>query len=236
MSLRITTHVNSALCREVQRNCSFHEPVPSEGDAPRPCPSCDSLDHVDNSDPRCPFYLRERDPHIDAAATGSAAPDMFERSRVSIERHAHEVIVTIHSDAGSGDKVFVKSSACGDDNNCLIDTLRQAIAMHFRIAVHIGWIREQLQLRFPKSCLYPVTRRNFLDLRNHWEAVVDLILESARAQGCNLPDYLSAASFQVVCVEENARVIGDRVGSGPVLLHILNEGFLYYVPLIRRRF
>ena len=108
--------------------------------------------------------------------------------------------------------------------------------MHFRIAVHIGWIREQLQRRFPKSCLYPVTRRNFLDLRNHWEAVVDLILESARAQGCSLPDHLSAASFQVISVEENARVIGDQVGSGPVVLHILNEGFLHFVPLIRRRF
>ena len=65
--------------------------------------------------------------------------------------------------------------------------------------------------------------------------MVDLILASARDQGSILHASLCAESFQIVSVEENARVIGDRVGSGPYVLHLLNEGFLHFVPLIRLR-
>ena len=201
--------------------------------APPRCPSCNSLDHADNSDPRCPYYSRVRVDHPDAAATGSSAPDMFERSRVSITQQPHQVLVTIHSVLG--DKVFVKGYASGDGNNCLISSLYQAIQMHFRIMVHTGWIRSELQRRFPSSHPYAVTQINFLDLRNHWEAVIDLILDSARAQGCLLPDHLCSASFQIISAEENAKVIGDHVGAGPVVLHILNQGFLHFVPLIRCR-
>ena len=74
-----------------------------------------------------------------------------------------------------------------------------------------------------------------MDLRNHWEAVVQLLLQSARAQGCVLPVHLSADSFQVISVEERNRVIGDQVGYGLVTLYLLNEGFLHFVPLIRLR-
>ena len=65
--------------------------------------------------------------------------------------------------------------------------------------------------------------------------MVDLILASARYQGCVLDASLCAGSFQIVSVENNSRVIGDRVGSGPYVLYLLNEGFLHFVPLIRLR-
>ena len=75
----------------------------------------------------------------------------------------------------------------------------------------------------------------FLDLRNHWEAVLEFILVSAREQGCQIPEALRPASFRVISVEENHEVIGDEVGSGLCRLYLLNEGFMHFVPLIRRR-
>ena len=198
------------------------------------CPSCDSLDHLDNTDPLCPYYLRERATHPDAVATGSAAADMFERAPVSITKRASEDLVTLHS--ASGDQVFVKGSASGAGNNCLIFSLLEAIRMHsFRIIANVEWIRLELQRRYPASRSYAVTQSNFLDLRNHWEAVVDLILASARFQGCLLPADLSAASFRVISIQENARVIGDHVGTGRFELYIMNQGFLHFIPLIPRR-
>ena len=233
LSLRIVTHANSSLCLEVQRDCPFHGVICLPCGEVLLCPSCDSVSHRDNRDPACPFYARDRIVHADAVATGSSAPDMFERSAVTLTQEPYQLLVTIHG--SSGDKVFVKGSASGAGNNCLIDSLRQAIDMHFPLAVHTGWIREQLQVRFPSTHPYAVSQRNFLDLRNHWEAVVQLILESARAQGCALPRHMSADSFEVISVEEQRRVIGDQVGSGPVSLYLLNEGFLHFVPLIRLR-
>ena len=233
LSLHITTHTNSALCREVQRCCSFHAPIHSLSDSLVCCPSCDSSDHLDNTDPLCPYYLRERVVHPDAVATGSAAPDMFERAPVTITKRAHEDLGTVHF--SSGTRIFVKGYASGNGNNCLIDSLVQAIQMHFpEILVNITWIRSELQLRYPSSRPYAVTKTNFLDLRNHWEAVVDLILMNARAQGCMLPDDVSAASFQIISVQEDAQVVGDHVGTGPFHLYLLNQGFLHFLPLIRR--
>ena len=115
----------------------------------------------------------------------------------------------------SGDEFFVKGFASPRGNNCLIDSLCQAMVMQFRIMVDQSWIREQLQVRFPLSEAYPVTHSNFVDLRSHWEAAVGFILASARDQGSVLDTSFYAVSFQIVSVEGTARVIGDRVGSGP---------------------
>ena len=46
---------------------------------------------------------------------------------------------------------------------------------------------------------------------------------------------IHAGIFRVVCVEERMSVVGDANGDGPVSLHLLNEEFLHYVPLLRRQ-
>ena len=98
--------------------------------------------------------------------------------------------------------------------------------MIFHCVANVAWIRYQLRMRFTASHLYPVTERSFLDLRNHWEDVVELILTSARALGCQLDDTLQPASFRITSVKERREVIGDDVGAGRHRLFTLNEDFL----------
>ena len=129
----------------------------------------------------------------------------------------------------------MKGYASHHGNYGLIHSLCQAMEIQFPIVVDQGWIRQQLQERFPSSGAYPVTHSNFVDLRSHWEAAVGFILASARDQGSVLDTSFYAVSFQIVSVEGTARVIGDRVGSGPYVLHHLNHGFLHFVILIRLR-
>ena len=71
-------------------------PAQAPSDIDLRCANCDKVGHRDNSDVRCDFYGRERYDHPDAAAIGSSAPDMFERSLVSIFRDPYQVRVNIH--------------------------------------------------------------------------------------------------------------------------------------------
>ena len=64
---------------------------------------------------------------------------------------------------------------------------------------------------------------------------MNIIGESARSMGLDAEGHIRAETFRVVCVEETRAVIGDADGTGPLELHLLNEGFRHYVPLLRRR-
>ena len=91
-----------------------------------------------------------------------------------------------------------------------------------------------LRKRFPTG-ENAVKERNYLDFRNHWKSIIDLIGESARAHGCDPNHQISASTFNVTAVlEETSRVI-EVDGAGPVALFILNEGNSHFVPLLRNR-
>ena len=150
-------------------------------------------------------------------------------------RHPGQIRQPTRVDVTIGDMLFTKGYADGHDNNCLIHCLQQAVAVHFSCVANIPWIRAELQRRYPLAHEFAVTDRNFLDLRNHWEAIIELLLLSARAQGSYIPDAIRPASFRIISVQEGRQVIGDEVGTGHYRLYILNESFLHFVPLIRRR-
>ena len=79
-----------------------------------------------------------------------------------------------------------------------------------------------------------VTHKNYLDFRNHWEAVIQLIADSARQNECGHPD-IRPEKFQCICVEEMNSTIGDVLGAGELKLYLCNEGLRHYVPLIELR-
>ena len=174
----------------------------------------------------CAYMGRARVEHPDGSASGVAAPHMFERESVSIERHRNRTVVRI------GGRVLFKGAARGSDNNCLIYALHAAIQDYMAVLIDVPWIRSQLRLRFPEGGPREVTELSFLDLRSHWEHIVSLIGQSAESLGCARGSEIRPESFRITCVEEGREVIGDVVGEGRTELFILNERFLHFVPLL----
>ena len=193
------------------------------------CHACDRVGCYATA-PTCPYFGRERTTHVDAQATGSAAPDMFRRSDVRIHKRQFETEVIIDG------AQFIKGYATGAGNNCLVDALTQAIQdTGIPCRSNNPWVRQELLQRFLRIGESAVTLESFLDLRRHWRDTVDLIGASARSMGLDTDNRIRAETFRVVCIEENRSVVGDADGDGPVAVHLLNEGFLHYRPLLRRR-
>ena len=206
----------SAQCVQMQRETGCH--------------ACDRPGCWQES-PQCTFFGRARVGHRDAAATGSAAPDMFARVPVTFRRNARRTLVRV------GEQEFVKGAASGDDNNCLIQTFILALQDHVSFIADPRWIRSELQRRFP-SGPDRVTEENYLDLRAHWRDIVSLISRSACERGFHDGRLIRPEAFRVTCVYEVRQVVGDVVGDGPTELFILNEHvqhMRHFVPLLRRR-
>ena len=155
---------------------------------------------------------------------------MFERTPVRIERvHKQRVLVDF-----SG-RSFVKGSASGAGCNCLIRTLLACLNdNNLRCVANIPWIRQELQKLFPAGENI-VMEGNYLDLRNHWRSIIDLIGVSARYEGCDERNQIHARNFRVTSVLEEAARVVEEDGDGPIHLFTLNEGNYHFVPLIRNR-
>ena len=182
--------------------------------------------------PECLYHGRSRPLVADAPTTSQAAPDMFSREPVVINRERPGRIIVEF-----GGLRFVKGFATGDGNNCLIHALAQSINdIGDRCVVNVPWIRKELLRRFA-SGPDQVTEANFLDFRPHGASVIDLIGMSARAEGLDPQGRIRADRFSVTCVAEDLGRVGDVVGEEPgrTSLYILNEGLLHFVPLIRDR-
>ena len=155
---------------------------------------------------------------------------MFERTPVRIERvHEQRILVEF-----SGRR-FVKGSASGSGFNCLIRTLLACLNdNNVRCVADVPWIRQELRKLFPAGENI-VTEMNFLDLRNHWRSIIDLIGISARHQGCDELNQIHARNFRVTGVLEEAARVVEEDGDGPIHLFTLNEGNQHFVPLLRNR-
>ena len=103
------------------------------------------------------------------------------------------------------------------------------------LVANVAWVREQLQRRFRNPGRALVTARNFLDLKEHWAPIVDLIGESARAEGLDCDRRMRASTFTIVGISEDEGRIVAKEGCGPVLLFVMNQGHVHFVPLLRDR-
>ena len=180
----------------------------------------------------CLYHGRSRPLVADAPTNSQPAPDIFSRAPVVINRdRPSRIIVEV------GGLRFIKGSASGKGNNCLISALAQCIDDKVTLCmINAPWIRNELCRMFASGANI-VTENNSLELRPHCASVIDLIGISARAQGLDPDDRIHAENFSVTCVAEHLGRVGDVVGEGPerTSLYILNEGLLHFVPLIRDR-
>ena len=178
---------------------------------------------------KCEFYGRSR-PHVaDAPVTGSAAPDMFERTSVRVTRERGRIVVSIN------DERFIKGYASGQGCNCLIASILSCLNDKGILCVaSVTWIREELQRQFPRG-ENQVTRGNFLDLRNHWRSIIDLIGISARNHGCDPAAHITSENFAVTCVLEEGERVYEADGDGLCRLFLINEGNSHFSPLLGDR-
>ena len=155
---------------------------------------------------------------------------MFERAPVRTNRRDKRRIFVEFSG-----RQFVKGSASGAGCNCLIQTLLACLNDdNVRCVANVPWIRQELRRLFPVGENI-VTERNYLDLRNHWRSIIDLIGVSARHQGCDEQNQIHARNFRVTGVLEEAARVVEADGDGPIHLFTLNEGNYHFVPLLRNR-
>ena len=114
---------------------------------------------------------------------------------------------------------FFLGKALDEDNNCLIDTLRQKL----NVIVSVPAVRQLMQQAFP-SGPHRVTSSNFLELQHHWRHVVQHL-------GTASGGVLNPVRFRVVCIDMAFPGNGDVEGDGPMTLHIAREHANHFVPL-----
>ena len=92
-------------------------------------------------------------------------------------------------------------------------------------------VRRDLQREFPTGP-DAVTKRNFLDLRAHWEAIVRGI---GRHSPAVQSQPISPSSLRLVCADLVYLGQGDAVGApGAVTYHLARVHTNHFVPLIRK--
>ena len=126
---------------------------------------------------------------------------------------------------------FIKGYADGAGCNCLIQTLLACLNDNGLLCIaDVPWIRQELRRRFRQG-ENRVTERNYLDLRNHWTTIIDLIGISARHNGGDPTNQIHARNFNVTAVLEEQRIVVERDGVGAINLFVLNQGNEHFVPI-----
>ena len=184
----------------------------------------------------CSFYGRGRVPHVDASEHGVVAPDILERSvvQVTVDPRTRTTWLAFRY-AGAAHRLFV-GHASGQGNNCLIDTLRQLLNDHgFRVVADAAWVRLKLQAQFADQTPSQVTTWNYLDLKEHWAAVIDLLGESARRNALDEHGLICHRRFSVVGISAAEKRIVAQEGTGRTVLFVLHQAHGHFVPLLKDR-
>ena len=131
--------------------------------------------------------------------------------------------------------LFQLGKANGDDNNCLIDTLRQLLNERpgaFIVQGRVADVRARLE-DMHRGGGAPIASRDYLDLADYWEDIVDL-LERADEGRFVVP--LGSARYEIVCVDMMWVGNGDRLprrrdrgGRRPLYIARVNGN--HFVPL-----
>ena len=131
---------------------------------------------------------------------------------------------------------FVVGRATGQDNNCLIDALRQALPSSITVPddYRADRVRQELALEFTTGEARVIAPHdghpNFLDLQLHWRA----ILLALGRQAFPEPAILNPHDFRIVCVDLNDPTrLSTSAGTGPQVLHIAREALSHFLPLQR---
>ena len=200
-----------AKCTRLRHVCEKRKPG-MEG-----CDSCDKVCHLNNKDPRCSFYLRDR-----SQLTWSAtAEQMLDTQAGTAGRVPHMFQIPWHFTNEAKDELLVDGCVykkgygfpgdptLGEYNNCLIDSLRQCLSY---MACDRQKVRADLVEEFGKVPSADFRRRvtcdSYLDIDCHWQAILRSLFRhnsSGYPTTCDLNDYCIVALY------------GDRPGNGVVL-------------------
>ena len=139
-----------------------------------------------------------------------------------------------------GQETCRRGRASGRGCNCLIHSLGQVVGEYFPVVLKPARIRAELQQRFPEGRESFVGESTYLDLYEHWRAVVELIGHFSAEAGVGGGDIVPGA-VRVVCVVLRGTVLelGDVLGEGEKVLYLLNEqvegGYrgVHFDPLLR---
>ena len=178
---------------------------------------------------QCPYYGRRREDHGDAEM-GDTVPHMQQIDVVCIANNA----VVPAGEKGMNwwryqrvqflfeDHVYQMGQATCDENNCLIDTLAQAIG---DTRCDLSLIRRELRRRHPT--LRPL---QYLDLETHWRDVIELLglYNTSPTGGAWSPDH-----FRITCLDLCFLGSGNVVGDGARCLPIARQNQNHFVPLLR---
>ena len=116
---------------------------------------------------------------------------------------------------------FRLGAASSDANNCLLDSLRQAVSAD----VDLDLLRDILRDTFQEGPMC-VEEANYLTLDYHGLAALDAILQ----HGCHL-DPGASKGYTIVCVDMVCMGNGDVLGEGSTELYIARVGGNHFVPL-----
>ena len=130
-------------------------------------------------------------------------------------RRGRDVIVKVDGNS------FRVGAASGCNMNCLIDTLRQVVAGG--VDCDVQRVRDCIEREFRN-----VVPGEFLDLQEHWSAVIRWLAWFNENDATFHPD-----DFKVVCVDLLYIGNGDVVGGGAQTLHIARENANHFVPLFQ---
>ena len=169
--------------------------------------------------PQCTFFNRSPDDHPDALP-GDTVPHIRQLSwrPLGQSRQSGNELVEVEG------RTFAVGFATGDDNNCLIDTLRQKLP---GLVCNLTDVRDLLQKHFASGPT-KVTAGNFLELEHHWWHVIRFLGAVSNSTFIKYnPDH-----FRVICVDLAFPGNGDVVGTGPRVLHIARVRTNHFVPLI----
>ena len=143
---------------------------------------------------------------------GDNVPHMFQRIVRLLEPNLVEI----------DGRSFRLGHASGKSNNCLLDSLRQAVSAD----VNLDFVRDLLRDRF-RDGPERVDEANFLTLDYHALAALDALLQHGRQAAPG-----ASESYTIVCVDMGCIGNGDVVGDGGTEVFIARVGGNHFVPLI----
>ena len=199
------------MCRPLKSTPAAAGPPSSQAPEPldlRP-PECERCGRAGHEGAACPSFSQPRLEHSDATSRG-VGPHMFQ---ISVSRRGDCFVVEGNT--------YSLGRASGQGNNCLIDTLRQALGL---AGISLEGVRETLKAQFTRGPS-KVEDANYLELGYHWAAIVDA-LKGADA----------SRRYRVLCITPDAPENGEVAGSGRTRLFIARTGLkgsLHFVPLVR---
>ena len=194
-------------------------PSAVQSERKRRCRRCDGIGHADID---CPVYPLPPgapwNPDHPDARLGDNVPHMRQvRWELLRERTiGGNEIVRIEG------RDFYFGAASGDDNNCLIDTLKQKL----KAFASLQAVRRMLMDQYPAGPRQ-VTDESYLELQYHWRHVIQFLGAASNTVTALNPD-----RYRIVCIDRRYPGNGDVEGNGAITLHIARVNANHFVPLL----